>query len=266
MPGSLLIDVSNNQGRDGLLAIQDNTVQAVYAKATESLSFTDGWYPLYREQARKLGKPFGGYLFLHPDQDGAAQARYFLTYAKPKPGDLEPVVDSELLGRGGWRQAAQTTLAALDELATHGYQPLLYGSTSFLTDLVAAQPGLRRFRVWQAEYGPRLHRVPGLNAVAWQFTDAQTVAKGRLRVDGDRLLTRNLDALRIPADAVVSHPVTKKPRPKTAPRPRRKYFTRKRDAQAACGPGQSVHFKEGRGYYAGPGKPSSGGGRPPKAA
>lgn len=254
-----LVDLSNNQGAGGLLAITDPAVAAVYAKATEGLGFEDAWYPRYRDQAHKLGKPFGAYLFLHPDQDGAQQARNFLAHAKPVPGDLEPVVDAEL-PPGGSVAAARTTYAALAEIESHGFSPLLYASTSFLRAILSWEPRLSRFRVWQAEYGPVLHRVPGLNAVAWQFTDRLTVAKGRLRVDGDRLLVRNLDAIRIPAHAKVSHPGVVVPLKK--PKPRRKYETFKKDVKLK--PGEMVAYKGGRGYYAAP-KPSGGGG-PKKAA
>ena len=204
MPTPRLVDLSNNNGLvAGRAIIQAPGVAAVYAKATEGLTFKDGLYPKFRQTAKAHERVFGGYLFLHPDQDGAAQAEAFLAYAKPKPGDLEPVVDSET-GYPGSR-AAQTTSEALDRLEKAGYRPILYGSTSYLTGLLRAVPELRRFRVWQAEYGSVLHRIPGLNAVAWQFTDRDIVCKGRLRVDGSRILARDLAAL------VITKPARKQP-------------------------------------------------------
>lgn len=190
-----LVDLSNNNGIAGRAAITDPSIGAVYAKATEGLSFKDELYPEFRAAARKANKPFGGYLFLHPDQDGAAQARAFLLYAKPKVGDLQPVVDSET---GSPAQAVKATVDALRELAAHGYSPILYGSSSYLKTLREVAPVLRRYRAWQAEYGPVLHRVPGLNTVAWQLTDHYVVAKGRLRVDASQVFVRDFRLLEIP--------------------------------------------------------------------
>lgn len=198
-----LIDLSNNNGPQAVAAIADPSVRAVYAKATEGLHFRDGLYPKFRAAAKKNERVFGAYLFLHPDLGGAEQADYFLAYAKPRPGDLQPVVDSET-GAPDIR-AANCTFEALYELEKRGYQPLLYGSTSYLAALRREAPALGGYRVWQAEYGPILHRIPGLRAVAWQFTDRDTVCKGRLRVDGSELLVRDLAGLVIPK------PVRKQP-------------------------------------------------------
>lgn len=188
-----LIDLSNNNGARAAVAISAPGVQAVEAKATEGLDFRDSLYPTFRRTAADHHRAFGGYVFLHPDQNGAAQARYFLAYANPKPGDLQPVVDSET---GSPAAAARATYAALHELALHHYRPLLYASSSYLGGLVAADPRIRAFRVWQAEYGPILHHVAGTTVVAWQFTD-HAAAHG-FSIDGSYLLVRRVVQLEIP--------------------------------------------------------------------
>lgn len=212
----ILIDISNNNGLGAEAAITAPQVLGVYAKATESTNFQDPDYPQFRAVAAKHKKPFGAYLFIHPDVDGAAQAKYFLAYAKPKPGDLEPVVDSETLHNGDWAQAAKTTMFALQALAAKGYDPLLYGSTSFLENLYAHIPQLKMYRVWQAQYASFMQRIPGAKYVIWQFTDAQVVGKGKF--DGDKLLVRDVTQLLIPKPAPKPKPKPKKPAaPKPAP-------------------------------------------------
>src|SRR5581483_1839653 len=209
-----MIDLSNNNGPGAASAISAPGVKAVEAKGTEGVAFRDPDYPVFRAAAARAHKPFGGYLFLHPDEGGAAQADYFLAWARPKPGDLQPVVDSET---GSPEGAAAQTLNALNELKARGYRPILYASSSYVAGLVAARPAIKAFRVWYAEYGPTLHRVAGTTAVAWQYTDAAGV-KG-LRVDGSRLLV-GVAALTIPkpASQQVQHPAPR-PGPKPAQKP-----------------------------------------------
>lgn len=202
-----MIDLSNNNGGGAAVAISAPGVQAVEAKATEGLSFRDSFYPGFRASASSAHRPFGGYLFLHPYLGGAAQADYFLAWARPRPGDLEPVVDSEM---GSPYSAARSTYAALHELELRGYRPLLYASSSYVSALVSADHRIARFRVWQAEYGPTLHRVPGTTVVAWQFTD-RAIVKGHA-LDGSRLLV-GVKSLEIP------RPVAPKPAPRPTPKP-----------------------------------------------
>lgn len=190
--GPNLIDLSNNNGAAAAKAIQAPGVQAVIAKATEGLGFHDQDYPVFRAAAAHSHRVFGGYLFLHPDESGKAQADYFLAYAQPRNGDLQPVVDSEI---GSPCAAAPATLAALDELAAKGYQPILYSNTYWLGQFAHCAPALERFPVWEAEYGPVLNQIPGFQDIAWQFTDR--ASENGFSVDGSHLLVRSISQLEI---------------------------------------------------------------------
>lgn len=204
MRQGILIDLSNNNGPEAAAAIGQPGVQAVYAKATEGLGFKDADYPVFRVAAKKAKRLFGGYLFLHPDESGEEQAAAFLAYAAPKPGDLQPVVDSET---GPADQAtAKTTFEALYGLEKAGYRPILYGSAYYLAGLYRAVPALRGYRAWEADYG--LHRVRLFipSVVLWQFTDRDILCKGRLRVDGSEILVRDLSSLVIPKKRVRPQP------------------------------------------------------------
>lgn len=187
-----MIDLSNNNGAGAAVAISSPYLHAVEAKATEGLYFRDADYPIFRAAAKTHGKAFGGYFFIHPDESGKTQADYFLAYAHPKVGDLQPVVDSEI---GSPCAAAPQTLAALNELVAKGYKPILYSNTSWLMQFAQCAPALEHFRVWEAEYGPVLNQVAGFHDIAWQFTDRANVA-GHL-VDGSTLMVRTVKQLEI---------------------------------------------------------------------
>lgn len=198
--GANMIDLSNNNGAAAASAIAAPRVQLVEAKATEGLAFHDPDYPTFRTAARDHHKAFGGYLFLHPGESGKAQADYFLAYAKPHRGDVQPVVDSEI---GSPCAAAPTTVAALQELVRKGFDPILYSNTYWLGQFAQCAPALKRYRMWEAEYGPTLTLIPGFHVVSWQFTDRAQV--NGLAVDGSQLLVRSAASLEI------GH--TKKPTP-----------------------------------------------------
>jgi hypothetical protein len=210
-------DLSNNNGLGAAAALDDPHCLGGYGKGTEGLSFRDPDYHAFYDEAVKRRKPFGPYVFFHPGSDPRLQARELLAWTKPKPGDFEPVVDSETTDGLSMQKVAVATFEALDELRLHGFAPLNYGSAWWLKTTAGYEPRLKQFRVWQAEYSRVLHRIPGLRALLWQFTDRLVVAKGRLRVDGDRLLVRDVSALRIPKHAKVVHPEPpKKPPAKPA--------------------------------------------------
>jgi GH25 family lysozyme M1 (1,4-beta-N-acetylmuramidase) len=91
------IDLSHFQDQHiDYSAAKRGGVKFVYHKATESTSFVDANYAHRRAEAKAAGLPFGAYHFARPTLDNAkAEARHFLAAAKPKAGDLVPVLDLE---------------------------------------------------------------------------------------------------------------------------------------------------------------------------
>ena len=201
-----VIDVSNVNPAD-LATLKASHAAAIICKATAGLGFRDGVCPAARAAARKLGVPFGGYLFLHPSLVGKAQALAYLRYAQPRPDDIEPSIDSEVTDGHTMSDVARVVDECARTLEARGYRPLLYGSTSWLLSLYAERPGLRRLRVWQAEYPASLPRtVParlkrrarlgrGITVALWQYTSRWQI-RGR-GFDGSYLLAP-LDTIRIP--------------------------------------------------------------------
>lgn len=200
----LVIDCSNN-APIGLASFKLSGAVALIAKATEGTSFQDQTLGDHRDIARYAKKPFGSYLFLHPDSTGS-EADAYLKFARPRRGDIQPIIDAEVttLGTVDLAQRAQRCSLALERA---GYKPLLYASAGIWTALVAAEPRLKRLRVWEAQYPgryarwfPRLARLRirlqhGVSVVMWQWTDSYAVA-GR-RYDASALLV-DIKGLLIP--------------------------------------------------------------------
>lgn len=200
----LVLDVSNVNPIDGRrLAIASPA--ALIAKASEGDNFRDALYERHRRLASQQRTVFGSYHFLRVASTGD-EADFYLGFAAPRPGDLQPVVDAEDLSAGpeALARRAYDCLAALER---RGYRPLLYASSSVWLQLIRFEPGLRRFRVWEADYPGRFTRwLPrlaafrvrlrhGVSVTLWQFTDAY-------QVDGHgydaSLLLCKLDRIRIP--------------------------------------------------------------------
>ena len=100
------IDVSNWQRQIDWVAVAGTGNAFVFAKATESTTFTDLTFPLNRSGSTVLGMRFGAYHMGRPSgsSDAAvvasaiAQADYFLSVATPLKGELLPVLDVEYDG------------------------------------------------------------------------------------------------------------------------------------------------------------------------
>ena len=200
----LVLDVSNVNPIDTYTFARSGAV-ALIAKATEGTSFQDKKLGYHRIVARAASKPFGSYLFLHPNSSGS-EALFYLKYARPKPGDIEPIIDAEVTNLGT-DELARRTQSCARALEAEGYRPILYASAGIWKQLVAAQPSLKRLRVWEAQYPgrfarwfPRLATLrirlrQGVSVVLWQWTDAYAI-DGR-HFDASALLA-DLDSLRIP--------------------------------------------------------------------
>lgn len=205
----LVIDSSNNRPISAE-QLRSSGAVALIAKATEGTSFRDLTLSDQRQVARECRVPFGSYLFLHPDSRGS-EAAFYLGYAKPRLGDLQPVIDSEVTSIG-IAELARRTVSCGNALEAAGYDPLVYASASIWKQMVVLEPRIKRWRVWEAAYPGRFTRwFPRLSAlrialgrgakvVLWQWTDG-------LAVGSDRF---DASALLVPLDSLLI-----KPKPKT---------------------------------------------------
>lgn len=199
----LVIDSNNHHPINGAQLKLSGAV-ALIAKATEGTVYRDPTYASQRIAASQAGVPFGGYVYIHWNDPGE-QFKFFLEYAAPRKDELQPVVDAED-PKASMEQLARRAYACLTALEGEGYAPLLYCSSSVWTRLVAIEPRLKRFRVWEAQYPGRFARwFPrlavlraklgrGATVVMWQWTDAYAV--GKATFDASRLFV-SVDKLRI---------------------------------------------------------------------
>jgi GH25 family lysozyme M1 (1,4-beta-N-acetylmuramidase) len=192
----LVLDVSNVNPISASVFRLSGSV-ALIAKATEGTSFQDKTLGEHRDIARTQKKPFGSYLFLHPNSQGS-EAAFYLKYARPRFGDIQPIIDAEVTNLGTAELARRTDSCAR-ALEASGYRPLLYASAGIWRELVKVDPRLKRLRVWEAQYPgrftrwfPRIARLrirlgTGVSVVLWQWTDSYAV--GGRRYDASALLT-----------------------------------------------------------------------------
>jgi lysozyme len=200
----LVLDVSNNAPITAERLRASGAV-AVYAKATEGATFRDHTLAGHRQAAHAAGVAFGSYLFLHPRSEGN-EAHNYLEHARPRAGELQPVIDAEVLDGGNVAGEAERVARCARALEAEGFRPILYASASFWQGLRAARPSVRHLRVWEADYPGRYARwLPWLAArrirlghdadvVMWQWTDRYAV-QGH-GYDASRLLAP-LGSLRI---------------------------------------------------------------------
>jgi GH25 family lysozyme M1 (1,4-beta-N-acetylmuramidase) len=200
----LVLDVSNQNPIDSVTFKASGSV-ALIAKATEGGSYQDKTLTQHRAVANVNHKPFGSYLFLHPDSPDS-EAAFYLKYARPRSGNIQPIIDAEVTNLTTAKLAARTQRCAL-ALEAAGYAPILYASSSIWLELIKVEPKLKRLKVWEAQYPGRFSRwLPrlanlrirlqhGVTVVLWQWTDAYAI-NGR-RYDASVLLT-DVKSLLIP--------------------------------------------------------------------
>ena len=195
-------DLSHHNQDPALVKARDAGLGFVYHKATEGSTVRDPEYPARRSAARKARVPFGAYHFASPDHDDAVQeARAFIEYADPRPGDLVPALDMEVAGSERLEAWSKKFMAeVLLQLEQRGLRPrgrlVHYGPDDYGKDYPylrwvpryndSNQPPTVRFDIWQFSNGelgvPR--SFPGLPGA----TDLNTMRPG-LSVD-DLLLDR----------------------------------------------------------------------------
>lgn len=192
------LDVSNTNPITSEL-FRQSKAEFLIAKATEGTSFKDGFFHLHRSIAREHNKVFGSYLFLHPNSVGS-EASYYLDYAQPQKGDLQPIIDAEITSLGIGELAARILSCAL-ALEHAGYKPILYIGPYLWYKVTKIRPAIKKLPVWEAQYPGHYNffplwisrlriRLKGGRVILWQFTDRYKV--GTKYYDGSRRI-RNLN-------------------------------------------------------------------------
>jgi lysozyme len=174
-----------------------------FVKATEGTRGTDRAYARYRAGASAVGLRVGAYHFARPAgrtrrarlANARVQAAHFAAVARPRPGDLSPVLDLEKTG--GLRPAALTswTSSWLQEAERRlQVPPVIYASPNFWRVAMAntTEFGDVGHGLWVARWTRALvPPVPGLNWAGlgwtfWQWTNCGRIPGIRGCVDLDR--------------------------------------------------------------------------------
>ena len=197
LPG---IDISHFQGEIDFQKVARSGVRFVFFKATEGHTYTDPKFTSYWKDAGKTDLIRGAYHFLHPDVDGATQAKHFLSVAALKAGDLPPVVDVERMSQSGNANLTRTLEEYLTEIRKRtGHDAIIYVSPAFWEEHIEKNIGAQLSNpLWIAQYNvntPRqLKKLPSWTF--WQHTNTGSVPGIKGHVDLD--YGRNFQAIRIP--------------------------------------------------------------------
>lgn len=207
------VDISHHQGGSiNYAAAKKAGVKWMYHKATEGTTVTDGNYAKRRAEAAKAGIPFGAYHFARADRgDAAAEAKHFLSVAKPKPGDLRPCLDLETtegLSLSELRTWAKAWITAVKKAT--GVLPVVY--TPY--DLGTADDGCI---IWRPRYNDS-NRPPVLKWDIWQFSNGQLGVPDKVAGFGNVDLNTMRAGLKLEQLRIPTKPSTPAPAPKKVAR------------------------------------------------
>lgn len=110
------------------------------------------------DQCKKLGIPFGCYMFWIAGQDGAQQAEHFLNAANGRYGNLAVMVDvEEGSGAVGWGLTGQANInnlaKTLQVIRQHCGQPIIYTNADTWNSYFGGTDAFSGHRLWVASYG-----------------------------------------------------------------------------------------------------------------
>lgn len=173
------IDVSHHQGtidwpKVSLSTFRERPINFVFMKATEGGDFVDENFQRNFAGARECGLVRGAYHFFLPDVPAEVQARNFISQVQLQPGDLPPVLDIEVMGKGGAEELQQRAATWLSIVERHyGVAPIIYASYKFKTNYLN-NPPFTHYPYWIAHYYVEDLEYKG----AWKFW--QHTDRGRL--------------------------------------------------------------------------------------
>ena len=189
-PNPTGIDVSHFQGQVDWQAVKRDGLSFTYIKASEGTSLADADFPENWKGATDNALLRGAYHVFSPDDDGDAQADYFLSRLKAQQidytGALPPALDIEALPKDSLGAARPHIAQWLHRVeAALGCKPIIYTSpgtwdTEFPGDFTG-------YGLWLADYA----RSPTLpqgwkDWTFWQYSDTGDYTGVGGTVDLDR--------------------------------------------------------------------------------
>jgi len=198
------IDVSSHSGVVDWNAVRDEGHSFAFIKASEGVDLPDPDFNANWTAAGDAGLVRGAYHFFVTEDDPELQARLFIETVQLDPGDLAPVVDIELIGRGtspGLPDRLRRFLVLVEQ--RYGVRPIIYTSPKFWNTHFG--DGFGHYPLWIAEYGVGEPTIPNgwEDWHLWQW-------KGDAAVDG---VEKSADLSRVNRQAddlhrlLVPHPI-----------------------------------------------------------
>jgi lysozyme len=171
-----VIDLSHYNSVTSFDEVKQGGVLGVIHKATEGTGWSDPTYTARKSQALAAGLWWGAYHF-GVNEDGTAQAQYFLSIVKPGPQDLLALDFEE-------NPSSQMTIAQAEQFVTEIYNqtgryPGFYSDALAGNMLGGKQDSiLANCWFWRAEYGGSLPSVPPTwqTWTMWQYTQSGSVS------------------------------------------------------------------------------------------
>lgn len=196
------VDTSHHNTAVNWSELSAGGVRFVFVKATDGMNYLDPAFADNFRAARDAGLLRSGYHFYETNDDGAAQAAWFIRNVDLQPGDLPPVVDIERIKAPVDGDLHTQFAAFLDALEAHYGQPaIIYTGPSFWDHAMRQHfPG---HPLWVAQYGVPAPTVPdGWSAwTFWQYTETWHPSGTTAPIDGSVFNgdATSLQALQLPS-------------------------------------------------------------------
>ena len=173
---NVVIDISHYNTVTSFSDVKADGVVGVIHKATEGTNWSDPTYADRKQQAQAAGLWWGAYHF-GTNNDGAAQAQYFLSKVNPGPNDLLALDFEE-------NPQSQMTIAQAEQFVTEifsqtGRYPGFY-SDALAGNMLGGNANaiLANCWFWRAQYGASSPSVPPTWSTwtMWQYTSSGQVS------------------------------------------------------------------------------------------
>ena len=167
------IDISNWQDGINLNEVKTQGYEIVYIKATEGQTYIDPCLVSNYNKAVSTGLKIGFYHYLHSNDDGATQAKFFYENIKDKKFDCKLAIDIEVTDN----QDVLTVNKCILDFANTIKQltntdPIIYTNLNFANNILNAS--VSHLDLWLAEYGvskPTPTKLWGTSLIGWQYSE-----------------------------------------------------------------------------------------------
>ena len=173
---NVVVDLSHFNTVTSFAEIKSAGIVGIIHKATQATNWSDSTYADRKQQALDAGLWWGAYHF-GTNNDGAAQAQYFLSKVKPGPTDLLALDFEE-------NPQSQMTIAQAEQFVTEVFNETGRYPGFYSDALAGKMLGNNKSEIlancwfWRAQYGTSAPIVPPTWSTwtMWQYTSSGPVS------------------------------------------------------------------------------------------